>query len=51
MGIRLNKVTNQLNIGIHTIVEFLKNHHIFPMQTPKKKRSNSKTEFSAKKRR
>ena len=28
MGIRLNKVTNQLNIGIHTIVEFLKNHHI-----------------------
>ena len=28
MGIRLNKVTNQLNIGIHTIVEFLKNHHV-----------------------
>ena len=28
MGIRLNKVTNQLNIGIHTIVEFLKKHHV-----------------------
>ena len=28
MGIRLNKVTNQLNIGIQTIVEFLKSHHV-----------------------
>ena len=28
MGVRLNKVTNQLNIGIRTIVEFLKNNHV-----------------------
>ena len=28
MGIRLNKVTQQLNIGIHTAVEFLKLNHV-----------------------
>lgn len=28
MGIRLNKVLSQLNIGIHTAVEFLKSHHV-----------------------
>ena len=28
MGIRLNKVLSQLNIGIHTAVEFLKTHHV-----------------------
>lgn len=28
MGIRLNKVISELNIGLQTAVEFLKNHHI-----------------------
>ena len=28
MGIRLNKVLSELNIGIHTAVEFLKGNHI-----------------------
>lgn len=28
MGIRLNKASNQLNIGVQTAVEFLKTHHI-----------------------
>ena len=28
MGIRLNKATTNLNIGLQTAVEFLKSHHI-----------------------
>ncbi len=28
MGIRLNKASNQLNIGVQTAVEFLKTHHV-----------------------
>lgn len=28
MGIRLNKVTRQLNVGVRTIVQFLKMHRI-----------------------
>lgn len=28
MGIRLNKVLSELNIGIHTVIEFLKENHI-----------------------
>ena len=28
MGIRLNKASNQLNIGVQTAVEFLKAHHV-----------------------
>ncbi len=28
MGIRLNKVLSELNIGIHTVIEFLKENHV-----------------------
>ena len=32
MGIRLNKVTRQLNVGVRTIVQFLKLHRIGEMR-------------------
>lgn len=28
MGIRLNKVLSEFNIGIHTVIDFLKENHI-----------------------